>query len=151
MSSSEEPKKDDYSARLAELKVFFNESNDLYLYRLECRDQQTCQKSVVKQWRVDHTIKQSVSRNWIKTRLIWSIEKAKEKINTDVYAQRIVINELVSAYQTRSKKVNDVIAEFKRFTKENTKIVSFYLFMAEIYRLNKHIDGVSFSSRWFDQ
>ena len=56
MSSSEEPKKDDYSARLAELKVFFNESNDLYLYRLECRDQQTCQKSVVKQWRVDHTI-----------------------------------------------------------------------------------------------
>lgn len=70
------------------------------------------------------------------------IEKAKEKINTDVYAQRIVINELVNAYLTRSRKVNDVISEFKKFTKENTKIVSFYLFMAEIYRINKYVDVV---------
>ena len=67
-------------------------------------------------------------------------------MSKDVYAQRILVNELVLTYHKKTKRVNDVISAFKALTKTNNSIVAFYLFMAEIYRLHNHPEAVRFNS-----
>jgi len=129
MSSSEEPKRDDYSARLAKLKARVkvdtsqSSSSTSSSARLTEDMARECREAISSGCYDD------------------IIAMAKDKIATDIYAQRIVVNELVLAYNTKSKKANDVIGAFKTLSKNNTTVVAFYLFMAEIYRLHNHIDG----------
>ena len=60
---------------------------------------------------------------------------------TDVQAQRMVLNKMIDEH-FKGKKYNDTVVDFKKLIKAHPHIISFYLFMAEFYRIlnqDKHV------------
>ena len=75
---------------------------------------------------------------WSNTNLY--LAEAEEKLNESKFAQRIVINKILADQQAGKKSVTDTIKAFKQYCKSHSKIVAFYLFLAEIYRSNGRVE-----------
>jgi len=66
--------------------------------------------------------------------------EAERTLNDSKFAQRIVINKVLKEQQSGKTTVTDTIKAFKQYCKSHSKIVAFYLFLAEIYRSNGRVE-----------
>ena len=69
-----------------------------------------------------------------------SLAEAEGKLNESKFAQRIVINKVIADQKSGKSSVTDTIKAFKQYCKSHSKIVAFYLFLAEIYRSNGRVE-----------
>ena len=82
----------------------------------------------------------SVSTKFYRSNTNLFSAEAEEKLNESKFAQRIVINKVLADQQAGKKSVTDTIKAFKQYCKSHSKIVAFYLFLAEIYRSNGRVE-----------
>lgn len=59
--------------------------------------------------------------------------EAERTLNDSKFAQRIIINKVLKEQQSGKTTVTDTIKALKQYCKSHSKIVAFYLFLAEIY------------------
>lgn len=121
----------DYSGRLAQLKERLKSKN---------RERPSICPTVLKPTKLQDPMEEKCKEAFENNEHDTYFSEAEEKLNESKFSQRIVINKVLADQQAGKKSVTDTIKAFKQYCKSHSKIVAFYLFLAEIYRSNGRVE-----------